>query len=66
HAGQVKAFGTSKDASRWMSERGPVTGRRKDGTEFPVDATITKVESGGKITYTAHLRSSAGKTTRLG
>jgi PAS domain S-box-containing protein len=65
HAGQVKAFGTSKDASRWMSDRGPVTGRRKDGSEFPVDATITKVETSGKITYTAHLRSNAGKTTRV-
>lgn len=65
HAKDVAAFGKSKVASRWMSERGPITGLRKDGTEFPIDATITKVETGGKTTYTAHLRSSAGKTRRI-
>ncbi|MBO6633249.1 PAS domain S-box protein [Parvibaculum sp.] len=65
HLGEVSAFGRSREASRWMSDRGPVTGLRKDGTEFPVDATITKVETGGRMTYTAHLRSSAGKTRRI-
>ncbi len=65
HLGEVAGFGRSRDASRWMSQRGPVTGLRKDGTEFPVDATITKVETGGRMTYTAHLRSSAGKTRRI-
>jgi PAS domain S-box-containing protein len=65
HLGEVSAFGRSRDASRWMSDRGPVTGLRKDGTEFPVDATITKVETGGRMTYTAHLRSSTGKTRRI-
>lgn len=65
HLGEVAGFGRSRDASRWMSQRGPVTGLRKDGTEFPVDATITKVETGSRMTYTAHLRSSAGKTRRI-
>ncbi len=65
HLGEVSAFGRSRDASRWMSDRGPVTGLRKDGTEFPVDATITKVQTGGRMPYPAHLRSSAGKTRRI-
>ncbi|MAM95047.1 PAS domain S-box protein [Parvibaculum sp.] len=65
HNKQLVNFGQGRDASRWMSDRGPVTGLRKDGTEFPVDATITKVETGGRITYTAHLRSNVGKTRRI-
>ncbi|PKQ01438.1 MAG: hypothetical protein CVT73_23425, partial [Alphaproteobacteria bacterium HGW-Alphaproteobacteria-12] len=65
HNIQLVDFGRGRDASRWMSDRGPVTGLRKDGTEFPVDATITKVETGGRMTYTAHLRSNAGKTRRI-
>lgn len=65
HNKQLVDFGRGRDASRWMSDRGPVTGLRKDGTEFPVDATITKVETGGRMTYTAHLRSNAGKTRRI-
>lgn len=65
HAADIAAFGRGKVASRWMSERGPVTGLRKDGEEFPVDATITKVEVHGRTTYCAHLRASMGKTRRL-
>jgi len=65
HAADIAAFGRGKVASRWMSERGPVTGLRKNGEEFPVDATITKVEAHGRMTYCAHLRASAGKTRRL-
>lgn len=65
HARQVDAFGKGRTASRWMSERGPVTGLRRDGTEFPVDATITRVETNGRLTYTVHLRDSAGKTRRI-
>ena len=65
HAADIAAFGRGKVASRWMSERGPVTGMRKDGEEFPVDATITKVEAHGRMTYCAHLRANTGKTRRL-
>ncbi|MBX3505330.1 MAG: PAS domain S-box protein [Parvibaculum sp.] len=65
HSRQVDEFGKGRTASRWMSERGPVTGLRRDGTEFPVDATITRVETNGRLTYTVHLRDSAGKTRRI-
>ena len=65
HTDDIAEFGRGKIASRWMSERGPVTGLRKNGEEFPVDATITKVETHGRITYCAHLRANAGKTRRL-
>jgi PAS domain S-box-containing protein len=39
-----------------MSERKPVTGVRRNGEVFPLEATITKVMAAGDQTYTAHLR----------
>lgn len=56
HSGQVRGFGIGKIASQLMSQRGEVVGLRKNGEEFPVEATITKVSVGGHMTYTAHLR----------
>lgn len=56
HPEDIKDFAASKQASRFMNERGEVVGLRKDGTEFPVEATITKVTSGGRPTFTAHIR----------
>ncbi len=56
HIGQVQSFGVGKIASQLMSQRGEVVGLRKNGEEFPVEATITKVSVGGTMTYTAHLR----------
>ncbi len=56
HHLEVNAFVGSKQPSRFMNERGEVAGLRKDGTEFPVEATITKVTGSGTPTYTAHIR----------
>lgn len=56
HLAQVRGFGAGKIASQLMSQRGEVTGLRKNGEEFPVEATITKVSVGGNVTFTAHLR----------
>ena len=56
HKAQVAGFGAGKIASQLMSQRGEVMGLRKNGEEFPVEATITKVSVGGNLTYTAHLR----------
>lgn len=56
HAEQVETFGAGKISSRLMNQRGEITGLRKSGEEFPLEATITKVTVGGNITYTAHLR----------
>lgn len=56
HVEQVRGFGAGRIASQLMSQRGEVTGLRKNGEEFPVEATITKVSVGGSVTYTAHLR----------
>lgn len=56
HHLEVSAFASGKQASRFMGERGEVVGLRKDGAEFPIEATITKVSAGGKKSYTAHIR----------
>ena len=56
HARHIDAFGASRQASRMMSERAEVKGRRKSGEVFPIEAALTKVRAGGQLTYTAHLR----------
>jgi len=56
HTRQVAAFGTGHEASRMMSARPGVFGVRRSGETFPIEATITKVETAGGLTYTAHLR----------
>lgn len=56
HPGLVEAFGDSRQASRMMSERAEVRGRRRSGELFPIEAALTKVKAAGQLTYTAHLR----------
>ena len=56
HQAHVSNFGESPIAPRRMSERGVVFGRRKDGTEFPAEASIFRLELGGEKIFTAILR----------
>ena len=56
HAALVDAFGKGPVASRMMSDRAEVTGLRRSGAVFPLEASITRVETGGATTYTAHVR----------
>ncbi|HWQ15667.1 MAG TPA: PAS domain S-box protein [Roseiflexaceae bacterium] len=56
HARHVRAFAASADASRPMHARGPVAGLRRDGTEFPAEASIAKFAVEGEIVLTARLR----------
>lgn len=56
HTREVESFGTGKQASRKMNERGSVLGLRKNGEEFPMEVAITKVSVGGALTFTAHVR----------
>ncbi|MBL8487941.1 MAG: PAS domain S-box protein [Rhodocyclaceae bacterium] len=39
-----------------MGQRREVTAVRRDGSEFPVEITVTRVELGGQILFTAFLR----------
>ena len=56
HPDQVAGFASSPDVSRVMGDRRLVFGRRKDGTEFPAEVTISKLVSGGDTLLTAIVR----------
>jgi PAS domain S-box-containing protein len=56
HHKYVESFGSSPDALRAMNERGAIYGKRKDGSEFPAEASISKFEVGGEKVLTVRLR----------
>jgi PAS domain S-box-containing protein len=56
HDHHVGAFGNRPQPSRQMGERGRIRGRRKDGTIFPAEASISRFEFGGRTMFTAILR----------
>ena len=56
HYRHIQEFTRSEAISRRMAERGTIAGRRKNGEEFPAEASISKVESGGKVISTVVLR----------
>lgn len=66
HKSDVERFGAGKQASRQMNERGGVVGMRKSGEEFPMEVAITKVNVGGALTYTAHIRDITRRKQREG
>ena len=56
HRKQVADFAKSTVAARSMREREQIRGRRKDGTEFPAEASISKVNAEGQTLLTVILR----------
>ena len=56
HAGHLKVFAEGPDTARMMGGRGEISGRRRDGSVFPADASISKLQSGGQtiLTVTMH------------
>ncbi len=56
HSHHVSNFAQSGQRSRQMGQRREIFGRRKDGTEFPAEASISHLELGGEIIFTAILR----------
>jgi PAS domain S-box-containing protein len=56
HRGHIQHFGTTGDTTRAMGALGTLSGVRMDGEEFPIEASISKVEIGGHLFYTVILR----------
>ena len=56
HGGHIQDFATSAVSARRMQERGTVLGRRRDGTEFPAEASISRFQAGDEQMFTVILR----------
>jgi PAS domain S-box-containing protein len=56
HAGHVRKFGGSGDSARVMGQRGSITGLRKDGSEFPAEASIAHIDTKRGRVYSVVLR----------
>ncbi len=56
HHHHVQEFGDSKKPARLMGERREIRGRRKNGEEFPAEASISRLAGGDRVLYTAAVR----------
>jgi len=56
HCQHIKTFSHSSGKARRMGERQTIFGRRKDGTEFPAEASISKLTLGDQVLFTAFVR----------
>jgi PAS domain S-box-containing protein len=56
HGAHINSFKASAVSARRMGERGEIYGRRKNGEDFPAEASISQLEIGGQSTFTVVLR----------
>ncbi|MBI3093724.1 MAG: PAS domain S-box protein [Rhodocyclales bacterium] len=56
HRGLIQGFAVAPDAARVMAERREIYGRRKDGSEFPAEASIAKLILDTGLVFTVILR----------
>ncbi|UNU25952.1 PAS domain S-box protein [Microcoleus vaginatus] len=56
HPQHIKQFAHSPTRARRMGERGEILGRRRDGTQFSAEASISRLEMGDETVFTVILR----------
>ncbi|MCU0568340.1 MAG: response regulator [Oculatellaceae cyanobacterium Prado106] len=56
HSQHIHQFGQSIHPSHRLGDRHEFTGRRKDGTEFPAEASLSKLDLSEETVYTVILR----------
>jgi PAS domain S-box-containing protein len=56
HRQHVSGFAQSDTGARRMGERSEIFGRRKDDSEFPAEASISRLKLGSETLFTAILR----------
>jgi len=56
HRRHVRDFTAEPDSTRAMNKNRQVAGRRKDGSEFPAEASISKLRENGRWVLTVFLR----------
>ncbi len=61
HRAHVQQFAASAEVQRPMNQRQTVYGRRKDGSEFPAEASISKFEVRGERIMTVRLRDTTAR-----
>jgi PAS domain S-box-containing protein len=62
HQRHIRDFHGSDVTARRMAERSTILGRRKDGTEFPAEASISKVDVNGQTMFTVIMRDVTRRT----
>ncbi|MEG4959929.1 MULTISPECIES: PAS domain S-box protein [unclassified Microcoleus] len=56
HQQHIQQFAQSSGRAGRMRERGEIFGRRQDGTQFPAEASISRLEIGDETVFTVILR----------
>ncbi|MBI1197927.1 MAG: response regulator [Phenylobacterium sp.] len=56
HVGHVAAFQARPEKNLWMHQKRAIFARRRDGSEFPVEASLSKRFRSGRFIYVVMLR----------
>ena len=56
HSQHIQRFAAATETARQMGERQEIFAQNKSGREFPAEASISKLQVGGRWTYTVVLR----------
>ncbi len=56
HNQHISSFGETHVTQRSMGKLQPISGLRSDGEEFPIEASISQIEAGGRRLFTVIIR----------